>query len=800
MAVRVTVQAAFGHTIAESMVQAGHEDEINPVAYPDGVVTWTDITQWVTLSTSQGISIARGASDELSQVQPGTASMTLDNQDGRFTSGNAASPYHPNVVKQVPLRVVVTTLAGVNWVTTPSFEDASVRGWYRGNPTSGASFTTGTTRAFDGTESMRITWDTTGDGGRITTDLYGLDIGQTYTASAYVYVETGEPAVQLGIDGGATGTASATNDAWERITVTWTATAAGHTLQLTPTAPGAGGVFTWLDAVQVEEGASATAFDSAGAQVHARGVWLVNEWPTRWEGLYATATITCTDLLKRLSREGDLYPMVSEEMLLRGPAAHYPLGEPEESTSAGDIAGNGVAALAVTQVGTGGTLTFGEIGGPVDTLGVPRFTPVDSTNGLYLVSDLGQDFVTGLQAAGELWIEVWFHTETQGRAFLSMVSDDGQQHLLLGLAASTGVLTVQSSTTGPGGLSSSTVASGDLADGELHHVVYHQSPLLFGGGDVYIDGGTALSVATADMTGLRHLAVGGWQGQALWQGRVGQVALYTPTESFAAGWLTGHYATGTTEEIGEAADERMERIAAYVGLTVTAAGTTFDGMASQAGLGGTPLSHMQDIEATEGGRLFADRGTNSLTFQSRDVRYNPTAAVSLNYADLDTDAVEVKDDDQKIINVYEASRPGGGDVRIVDTASIDQYGRYRNRSGGTLLKDSDNAAVDAARWAVQRFADPPPEIRQVPVEASTLPVATYRALLDADISTALDLTGLPSQAPAATATVTVEGYTETILQGEHRLDFHTSRTDTDSVWVLDDAVYSVLGTTTRLAY
>lgn len=117
-----------------------------------------------------------------------------------------------------------------------------------------------------------------------------------------------------------------------------------------------------------------------------------------------------------------------------------------------------------------------------------------------------------------------------------------------------------------------------------------------------------------------------------------------------------------------------------------------------------------------------------------------------------------------------------------------------------LLKNTDNNAADAANWLVSRYADPPPEVRQIPVEAYSMPVATYRALLDADVSTVIGLTGLPDQAPASTATAIVEGYTERIGLWQHHLDFHTSRADTDNVWVLDDATYSVLDSTTRLAY
>ena len=70
----LTVQAAFG----ASAPNVGNDD-------------WTDITQWVDTARS-GISITRGASDEVQQIQTGTCSLVLDNADGRFTHKDG-TPY-----------------------------------------------------------------------------------------------------------------------------------------------------------------------------------------------------------------------------------------------------------------------------------------------------------------------------------------------------------------------------------------------------------------------------------------------------------------------------------------------------------------------------------------------------------------------------------------------------------------------------------------------------------------------------------------------------------------------------------
>lgn len=760
---RLYVEAAFGYSITAA----------SPV--------WTDITPYVDLVA--GISIGRGTQDEMSETQPGTCSLTLDNSDGRFSPGRASGAYYPNVKKNVPLRVWAVTTAK-NLVTNPSFE-AGLTDWSK---TASPTIVQDATHVQSGSQAMRVTWGSPTNQS-VFTDLYGLHIGATYTASAYVWIAATAPVMELHIEGMAAGASSTTTGAFERLTYTFTATATRHRLVCQTVGTPTAGTQMWIDAVQCEDGASATTFDSDGAQLHPRFCGMVNEWPVTWEGLLSKVSITCTDLFKWLGIQPELQAMLIEEVLLDRPTVYYPLTEPEDSTSAGDLSGTtSVGSLSIVQAGSGGTLTFAAGAGPADGLGCPLFAPASISAGKYLSANLGQNFVDA-NLNFRVRAEAWFATSTTGRVLMALASADNATKLIILLELGTGLLSVEKEQ-GGNGIQVNVFGTPNLADGLTHHLVYHEFA-----NELYIDG-VLYSLSTFNGSDLRMLTVGGYAGTRLWSGSIAHVALYV--RSVTSLELTPHYTTGTTEHIGESASARMSRIASYLGLTVTTQGSIFDGMASQKALGKAPLEHMREVERTESGRLLASRQLAALIFQSRDVRYNPVAAASIAYADLDTDGVEVADDDQKMINTVVASRPGGATQRVINQTARDTYGPYQQEL--ELFKSTDLAVTDAANWLVSRYADPPPELRSAPVEASTLGLTTYRALLTADVSTVIDITSMPDQAPSATETVTIEGYTETITQEQHKFAFHTSRALTDAVWALDSATYSQLGITTKLAY
>lgn len=754
-------------------------------------LTWTDISQYAELSVGSQIRITRGAADELSQSQTGTCSMTLDNSDGRFTAGNATSPYYPYVRPGTPIRVRVAT-ADKNLLYNPSFDGGLTEWTSSGTPT----FEGSATHVQHGSQAMLITWGAVASQTLTSGTVYGLEIGSTYTFSAYVWVPSGDATVRLSLAGGELGAANTVFDAFERISVTFVATATSHQVRVRAVGTPTAGDQVWVDAGQIEAGSSPTTFTSNGVQFHPRFYGMVTDWNQGWAGLLGRVAISCADLFQLLSTSPQLQPLLVEEVLQLGPLAYYPLSEPSSSTTAGDIAGSGAGSLAIGQAGTGGTLAFGEEGsGPAATgLTGATLTPTNATNGKYLFADMGEVFEEE-SSANFLFMECWFSTSTTGRVMFSLNSLSGEYAIIFSLESGTGLLRIQyTSVGGPlSGYASEVVATGNLADGQLHHLVYDEET-----GDIYIDGGTPVGVPVDGMFGLRSLLVGVWAGDRLWSGTISHIAIHAPSGSPLPQSYADNYTAGATGFSGEDADDRVSRLAGYAGIAGVVSTGDFSAVASQGEGGSSALEMMREVETTEGGKLHCSRVGPLLNFQSRTVRYNQMPSGALSYDDLETPQLKVLQDTQKLVNTVRASRPGGATQRIASASSRTAFGPREQDL--TLLKMTDPEVVDAANWLVSRYADPQPEVRQIPVDAYTLDVADYRTLLNWDVSTALTVDTMPDTAPSPTASLTVEGYVETIAQSSHLLDFHTSRTMTDSVWVLDDSIYSVLDTTTRLAY
>ncbi|MGD6761348.1 hypothetical protein ACOKM5_20655 [Streptomyces sp. BH097] len=796
-------------------------------------ITWTDITQYVDVK-NQGVAITRGASDELSETQPGTATLTLDNSDGRFTPGNSGSPYYPFARRNAPIRISVAVIPQRTGsapyplaMLGDDFDDNRIDSTLWPNSYGGATEVGGRARVPVGPglfAAYQTARQWTLANSRFTVKLATLPAaGGSSSAAVSIMANSTTDGTRAGFtynpvagtlrlvsevgyfDAGATSlTFSAIDHMWLRLreaagTLYWETSRDGFswTTRRTLATP------AWVTAQQVlvEMIGNRTGgvgdfveFDLVGATVRPRFHGTVNEFPIGWEGLYSSVQISCTDMFKRLNKMPSLRSMVGEEILVGKPLLYYPLTEDSASTSAGDLSGSGLAALPITQAGAAGsgTLALGSAEGPAETgEQVAALTPVSATAGKYLTADLGPQFPSLM--GNYLATEVWIQTSTANRAILGFHRPDLSYQLVMSLNSS-GALQFEMISDG---FTTTLTPSGpsNLADGAWHHIAYDEYSHT-----LRIDGVvTDSSVFAVSVRDMRMLHVGGYRGARLWNGNIGHVACFTADSvSFGPSQAT-RYDAGTTGHVGEAADTRMLRLSYYAGLLdITVAGSTHDPMASQGPAGSTVMARMREVESTESGRLFADRDWYGLTYQSRDVRYNPSPAAetfTIDYADLEP-GISLADDDQKMVNMVTATRPNGATQRVTASSSILAFGEYPQDLN--MLKTSDNSVLDAAYWLVSRYANPMPELREVPIEAYTL--SYYVDILDAEIGSYFSVYNLPAQAPSPSMRVTVEGYNEVIKHNSHVITFHTSASATDSVWVLDDPVYGVLGSTTRLAY
>jgi len=103
----VTVEAAFGSSMF------------------DASPSWTDISAYFRSGNT-----ARGRASVDQRFETGTASLVLDNRDGRFTVDNPSSPYYPDVKIGVPIRITATWAT----VTYPLFY-GTARSWPPDYPT-----------------------------------------------------------------------------------------------------------------------------------------------------------------------------------------------------------------------------------------------------------------------------------------------------------------------------------------------------------------------------------------------------------------------------------------------------------------------------------------------------------------------------------------------------------------------------------------------------------------------------------------------------------------------------------------
>jgi hypothetical protein len=789
-----------------------------------GVEQWRDITPYV--EWDRRLEITSGRRDTASDPTPSRLTCTLDNTDGRFTPGLASGAYYPGIVDGAPVRCRIQRPSTVNLLDNGGHEQGI--GEWAGGSFAGVgsppALAQSATHVRSESWALGITWVNQGVESDAERTIYGLTIGQTYTYSEYLYVPTGSPNARMQVAGtgmglGTTGSYMSTKDAYTRAEVTFTATWTSASIQI-QVASSAGGGTCWADDGQLEEGSSATAL-AAPAERISRYFGYLSELPGGWpgSGTWALVDLRAVDLSERIGqRAGQLRPFDIEEALLDAPLVLLPLADPSGSTQAANL-GSQAAVGAIANRGGSGAYEFGSgTGPPADGQSALVLTPA-AGSGYYLkVANLGL-FSAALTA------EVWITTTVDAATLLDVDNSP------TGAPAPSGSLSIVAGklrwSTAIDSTAGTINSVNNVTDGLLHHCVAtyvqngtnHISRL-------YVDGVQVATTSVANTWALfvTEYALIGGSKNGVFTGTLSHAAVY-PT-ALSADRVLAHYQAGTTGFGGERSDQRISRLAAYARLeSLTPAYTSGVWVLDSATLsildsttilasadvelevgsatvygqssgGSDYMSEMRRVAATEGGVLLVDT-EGRLDFQARAHRYNAAPVLTVPAEYMATDLVP-KYDGQYVVNQVTATTEDDVSATVADAASIAQRGYYSDTLA-LLTRDLDDAQA-AAGWRVAQNADNRIRYTQVRFDLATLPDDVISALLRLGVGDRIAITGLPPQAPSATETLFVEGITESTSEQSWTLVFDTSPGDVWQVWVLDSPTYSVLDSTTSLAY
>ena len=811
----------YSHTLQVALDSAPDD----PLA---GMV-WTTITPY--LDVKAGIRIGRGRADEFARIQPSVFSCTLKNTDGRFTPDNPASPYYPKVKTGKRLRYGVAVLGAGKQLYNddPSFEGTASFG-FAADGTVPPTIASSTTVARTGTKSLRVAWGI--GAGRVYRYVKGTIPGRTYTVSAYLYVPGGQPDVLFAAQGG-TGVVMNTKAAWTRVQRTVVANdfQTYFTINATGTA---GSQYLYIDDVQVEEAATASAFEITPGVFEWRFTGDVTEWPLSWEGgpgQYAETGLTAVDRLKRFGDLGEFDTFLAEDVLDDSPIAFYPLNEPAGSTTAADASGNSQPPAMVYSVGTGGAVTFGwdHTDGLFD-YAVPDYyrdrqtgvqfapsvlgTPITGgyPQGKYLRGALNSPIVSSTGAT----IAAWAYYPASGASAFGpiafLTAPDGS-YLGIHKSAVTGLMCgiFINNADGLGGYPHETSGGMGASGSVLQYAVVLSVPSPGNGLLTFYVNGTASGTegpfAMAAMPQWSAVTIGGRDKtvDGVVRANISNVAAYDTAIGGSA--FAAQFYSAVQGRSGSAAGDnttaRIRKLLQFRGLyggispftPITIQGTD-PALIGPQEIAGDPNQAIELVENTEGGVFFIG-GDGQGVWQLRNARYNASPALTIAADQLEPNALTYRGDDYGVVNDVTASRPDGSSARVVNAASVNDVGRRKATVQALSASDSDLAGL--AGRQVGAFGVARNRLSGVKVNLLSS-AAQASAVLGVEVGSKIRITSIPSQAPRSTEDVYAEGWAELISEEEWTQTFNTSPAAPWDAWQVGVAGRSEVGQTTIVRY
>jgi hypothetical protein len=685
--------------------------------------TWVDVTSYV-----RSVQINRGREADLNSFDNGTATVELDNRDGRFNPSNTASPYYPNVKprRQIRITATYTTATRTNQITNPSFET---------NTTNWASAQATAVRSSDfsyaDNNSYKVTMSSAADSNTAYIIPTVPSTG-SYTFSMYVYIPTSSTiagrTISVDSEGG---TASITNISqtnatltagkWVRFSVTKNVTTAGTlvlVIRLSGTLSTAIGQNIYFDAAMLENSGSANQYfdgNSSGistwsgtvnnsTSIEQTTTWplfrgYVQTWPQEYPeyGLDATSTITAVDGLAILG--GMKTPI--DEMAARISAGELPalfarwkLGDTDANRPRYiDSSGNGRDMPAIMGQFTGPSLAkyLGDASSVFAYGNGSKGLAIDTFNNSFTISMWIQ--TTGVGSGAQ--IQPFFYA---GRV--------GLNNTKIGVA-SDGTVYCSSYDFNPGFIPSvsSTVK---VNDGQPHHVCY-----VSGGGSnkVYVDGvdrsaaGAATSFA-GQLFGLFALALpidGATDLQ--YYGYMQDVCIWTSSlTDTQVGYV---YGIGTGLSSGELTSARAERLLNAMWSGASKSIATGSGYCSTSEYDENGLNALQKVADTEGSLFFVDK-SGTLTLRNRYYWSQVAEGMTSQATFGDDRGIPYEDmgfryDADQMANTFVINSGIGVTQTAADSGTVTTYGP-RTLTIDTLLSTAD--ALSMAQGLAAQYSEP----------------------------------------------------------------------------------------------
>lgn len=786
----------------------------------------------------------RGRQYELDQIQAGTLTIDVHDPLELLNPDNAASIYNTGAKSVIPYRAaqvwamwpnqpgsgnIINTRVDADF--DPSFElnpSAALGLWVRAGGTT--TLAQSGVQHQDGTKALLVTQSVAGAGAGITNAFYTAP-QLTYTFSAYVF-PTGGCAVTLQIiDGAGTvrSVASTTTSAWQRLSLTWNCVDTVEPVTIYGT--GTATPTFYVDATMLEFGAVANTFTTTGPRLYWQFTGYVERWPTQYdmEGVRATRQLYAVDPLAILSRIA-IKQNYETTVKADSPKLYVPFSNSKPATSGGALS-TGTEQSSVGTSNVFGNPTYvisptGAFNWASDQLpdGTPALVvtqqnannppiPGGSNQDTYM-DVLNGSLSFDTQAGGVM--EVWARPISGG--FMAAGLMRGPAGTPTNYSLVIPQIIIERYPTGGivfaydyDGAHFVSVLGSDVrgVDSQWH---YYAITIKNGTLAVMVDGSESgtFSVTTPGRIGfniLAHVSANTGFGDPNAQIAVGRWAVYTTDIGYTQ--RLAHYNRGSGY-INEKSGARVTRLlsqywAANGGGYIVANG--YLAMAPDFGYDGrVMLDVLQEIQESERGLIYADKG-GSVVFEDRSSRYanqtplwvfgeNPAGASPTEYPY--TGYVPDKDPTYTFSDAN-LSRPANSNFApMINSATRTKYGQRVLTQ--TVQCNTDFDLTQAGIYYLQRYANASTRISVLVLDPSANP-ALWPVVLSLEISQLVKVT-------RRNAGVTVSGnyYVEHIANqvdaetGKWTVTLQLSPQFVSSAWLLGDATYGVLGTTTAPIY